>query len=29
VDGSPEDAEKRVFEGLGLDFVPPEYRVTC
>ena len=28
VDGSPEDAEKKVFEGLGLEFVPPEYRVT-
>ena len=28
VDGSPEDAEKRVFEGLGLEYVPPEYRVT-
>ncbi|KAF1925729.1 Nucleotidyltransferase [Didymella exigua CBS 183.55] len=28
VDGTPEDAEKKVFEGLGLVFVPPEYRVT-
>lgn len=28
VSGTPEDAEKRVFEGLGLEFVPPEYRVT-
>jgi DNA polymerase IV len=28
VNGSPEDAERRVFEGLGLEFVPPEYRVT-
>ncbi|OAK97025.1 Nucleotidyltransferase [Phaeosphaeriaceae sp. SRC1lsM3a] len=28
VDGTPEDAEKAVFEGLGLKFVPPEYRVT-
>lgn len=28
VDGSPEDAERKVFEGLGLEFVPPEYRVT-
>jgi DNA polymerase IV len=28
VDGSPEDAEKRVFEGLGLEYVPPEYRAT-
>ncbi|OSS48520.1 hypothetical protein B5807_07743 [Epicoccum nigrum] len=28
VDGSPEDAERRVFEGLGLEFVPPKYRVT-
>ncbi|KAF1833551.1 Nucleotidyltransferase [Decorospora gaudefroyi] len=28
VDGTPEDAEKMVFEGLGLEYVPPEYRVT-
>jgi DNA polymerase IV len=28
VDGTPEDAEKKVFEGLGLEYVPPEYRVT-
>ncbi|KAJ4315597.1 hypothetical protein N0V94_005852 [Neodidymelliopsis sp. IMI 364377] len=28
VDGTPEDAERRVFEGLGLEYVPPEYRVT-
>ncbi|KAF2678205.1 Nucleotidyltransferase [Lentithecium fluviatile CBS 122367] len=28
VDGTPEDAERRVFEGLGLEFVPPEYRCT-
>jgi DNA polymerase IV len=28
VNGTPEDAERTVFEGLGLDFVPPEYRVT-
>lgn len=28
IDGTPEDAEKKVFEGLGLEFVPPEYRVT-
>jgi DNA polymerase IV len=28
VDGSPEDAEKAVFEGLGLEYIPPEYRVT-
>ena len=28
VEGSPEDAERIVFEGLGLEFVPPEYRVT-
>ncbi|KAJ4369461.1 hypothetical protein N0V86_009296 [Didymella sp. IMI 355093] len=28
VDGTPEEAEKKVFEGLGLEFVPPEYRVT-
>ncbi|KAJ4298311.1 hypothetical protein N0V90_006211 [Kalmusia sp. IMI 367209] len=28
VDGTAEDAEKKVFEGLGLDFVPPEMRCT-
>ncbi|KAJ4363603.1 hypothetical protein N0V83_009899 [Neocucurbitaria cava] len=28
VGGSPEDAERVVFEGLGLEYVPPEYRVT-
>ncbi|KAJ8118993.1 hypothetical protein OPT61_g137 [Boeremia exigua] len=28
VGGTPEDAEKKVFEGLGLEYVPPEYRVT-
>ena len=28
VEGTPEDAEKRVFEGLGLEYVPPEYRIT-
>jgi DNA polymerase IV len=28
VDGTPEDAEKIVFKGLGLEYVPPEYRVT-
>jgi DNA polymerase IV len=28
VNGSPEDAEKKVFEGLGLEFIPPKYRVT-
>ncbi|KZM22230.1 DNA-directed DNA polymerase [Ascochyta rabiei] len=28
VEGTPEDAEKRVFEGLGLGYVPPEYRAT-
>jgi DNA polymerase IV len=28
VDASPEDAEKAVFEGLGLEYIPPEYRVT-
>ncbi|KAH8719268.1 hypothetical protein GQ44DRAFT_687815 [Phaeosphaeriaceae sp. PMI808] len=28
VDGTPEDAERAVFEGLGLEFIPPEYRVT-
>ncbi|KAF1357316.1 Nucleotidyltransferase [Lizonia empirigonia] len=27
-EGTPEDAEKKVFEGLGLEYVPPEYRVT-
>lgn len=28
VDGTPEEAEKKVFEGLGLKFVPPEMRCT-
>ncbi|KAF2634604.1 DNA polymerase beta [Massarina eburnea CBS 473.64] len=28
VEGSPADAEKVVFEGLGLEFVPPEFRCT-
>ena len=28
VKGTPEDAEKAVFEGMGLEFIPPEYRVT-
>jgi DNA polymerase IV len=28
VDGTPEDAEKKVFEGLGLEYIPPEFRVT-
>jgi len=28
VGGTPEEAERRVFEGLGLEFVPPEMRVT-
>ncbi|KAF2852670.1 terminal deoxynucleotidyl transferas-like protein [Plenodomus tracheiphilus IPT5] len=28
VKGTPEDAERTVFEGLGLEFIPPEYRVT-
>lgn len=28
IDGSPEDAEKRIFEGMGLEYIPPEYRVT-
>jgi DNA polymerase IV len=28
VDGTPEDAEKKVFEGLGLEYIPPEYRIT-
>lgn len=28
IEGTPEDAEKRVFEGLGLEYVPPEYRAT-
>jgi len=26
--GTPEEAEKKVFEGLGLEYIPPEYRVT-
>ena len=28
VDGTPEDAERVVFDGLGLEYIPPEYRVT-
>ncbi|KAI8942166.1 hypothetical protein NX059_000254 [Plenodomus lindquistii] len=28
INGTPEDAERAVFEGLGLEFIPPEYRVT-
>ncbi|KAH7359648.1 hypothetical protein BKA66DRAFT_228377 [Pyrenochaeta sp. MPI-SDFR-AT-0127] len=28
VDGTPEDAERTVFEGMGLQYIPPEYRVT-
>lgn len=28
VEGTPEDAEKAVFKGLGLEYIPPEYRVT-
>ncbi|KAF1965581.1 terminal deoxynucleotidyl transferas-like protein [Bimuria novae-zelandiae CBS 107.79] len=28
VDGPPEEAERRVFEGLGLEYVPPEMRCT-
>jgi DNA polymerase IV len=28
VSGTPEDAEKTVFKGLGLEYIPPEYRVT-
>lgn len=28
VEGTPEEAERKVFEGLGLRFVPPEGRVT-
>jgi DNA polymerase IV len=28
VDGTPEDAEKAVFKGMGLEFIPPECRVT-
>jgi len=28
VDGTPEEAEKKVFEGLGLEYIPPEYRAT-
>lgn len=28
INGTPEDAEKTVFEGLGLEYIPPEYRVT-
>ncbi|KAF2180716.1 Nucleotidyltransferase [Zopfia rhizophila CBS 207.26] len=28
VDGTPEDAERKVFEGLGLEYIPPDQRVT-
>jgi DNA polymerase IV len=28
VDGTPEDAERKVFEGLGLEYVPPDQRCT-
>lgn len=28
VSGTPEDAERRVFEGLGLEFIPPNMRCT-
>ncbi|KAF2657213.1 Nucleotidyltransferase [Lophiostoma macrostomum CBS 122681] len=28
VDGTPEDAERKVFEGLGLVYVPPDQRCT-
>ncbi|KAL6702517.1 hypothetical protein ACN47E_001581 [Coniothyrium glycines] len=28
VSGTPEEAEKAVFAGLGLEYIPPEYRVT-
>jgi DNA polymerase IV len=28
VEGTPEDAEKKVFEGLGLEYVPPHLRCT-
>ncbi|USP77658.1 uncharacterized protein yc1106_04932 [Curvularia clavata] len=28
VTGTPEDAEKEVFKGLGLEYIPPEFRVT-
>lgn len=28
ITGTPEDAERAVFEGMGLEFIPPEYRVT-
>jgi DNA polymerase IV len=28
VSGTAEDAERKVFEGLGLEFVPPEMRCT-
>ncbi|KAF2448209.1 Nucleotidyltransferase [Karstenula rhodostoma CBS 690.94] len=28
VEGTPEEAERSVFEGLGLEFVPPEMRCT-
>jgi DNA polymerase IV len=28
VDGSPEDAEEKVFQGLGLEYIPPNMRCT-
>jgi DNA polymerase IV len=28
VDGTPEDAERKVFEGLGLEYIPPDMRCT-
>ncbi|PSN73890.1 terminal deoxynucleotidyl transferas-like protein [Corynespora cassiicola Philippines] len=28
VEGTPEDAERKVFEGLGLEYIPPQYRCT-
>ena len=28
IEGSPEEAERRVFEGLGLEWRPPEERCT-
>jgi DNA polymerase IV len=28
INGTPEDAERRVFEGLGLEYIPPNMRCT-